>query len=93
VVEKRDRRDPEAWLGYFRSPRACNCLNRSRHGTLSHTRAGWSYDAVTIRVPSGLNAAELTEPVCPVSSARLASDTASHIRAVCSGDALTTRDP
>jgi len=93
VVEKRDRRDPEAWLGYFRSPRACNCLNRSRHGTLSHTRAGWSYDAVTIRVPSGLNAAEVTSRVWPLSSARLAPDTASHIRAVCSGDALTTRDP
>ena len=41
-------------------------------GVSRQTRAVLSLDAVMTRVPSGLNAAELTWSVCPLSSARRA---------------------
>src|SRR5271157_3757134 len=57
------------------------------------TRAVLSLDAVTIRLPSGLNAADLTEPACPLSSAMRAPVSAIQTRAVLSPDAVTMRLP
>ena len=50
-------------------------------------------DAVTTRLPSGLNAALFTSSVCPESVASAAPVWASHSRAVLSYDAVTTRVP
>ena len=57
------------------------------------TLAVLSKDAVTTRVPSGLNAALSTGPVCPESVASAAPVLASHKRAVPSSEAVTTRVP
>ena len=59
----------------------------------SHTRAVLSADAVTMRVPSGLNCALVTLSSCPASVARLLPVAASHTRAVLSSDAVTMRVP
>ena len=48
---------------------------------------------MTTRVPSGLNAADLTEPVWPARVASALPVAASHSRAVLSSDAVTTRVP
>ena len=50
-------------------------------------------EAVTIRVPSGENAAETTEPSCPRSTAICAALAASQTRAVSSAAAVTMRLP
>ena len=57
----------------------------------SHTRAVLSSDAVTMRVPSGLNAARRPEPSCPRSTTICLPVAASHTRAVLSDDAVTMR--
>ena len=44
-------------------------------------------------MPSGLNAAELTEEVCPRREARVLPESASQTRAVLSAEAVTTRLP
>ena len=59
----------------------------------SQTRAVLSSEAVTTRLPSGLNAAELTASVCPWRVARALPESASQTRAVLSADAVTTRLP
>ncbi len=59
----------------------------------SHNRAVLSSDAVTTRLPSGLNAAELTGPVCPWRVAMVLPESASQTRAVLSAEAVTTRLP
>ena len=59
----------------------------------SHTRAVLSSDAVTTRVPSGLNAALQTGPSCCKGLPIGAPVAASHTRAVLSSDAVTTRAP
>ncbi len=48
---------------------------------------------MTIRDPSGLNDAELTPPVCPLSERTSAPVMASHTFAVPSPLAVTTREP
>jgi len=48
---------------------------------------------MTTRLPSGLNAALVTDPECPKSVASAAPVLASHNRAVLSTDAVTTRLP
>ncbi len=59
----------------------------------SQTRAVLSSDAVTMRVPSGLNCALLTPRSCPESVARGLPVAASQTRAVLSYDAVTMRVP
>ena len=64
---------------------------------LRQTRAVLSAEAVTTRWPSGLNTADVTESVCPCSTARLRPEAASHTRAVLSSDmcgrfTMTRRD-
>ncbi len=60
----------------------------------SQTRAVWSFEAVTTREPSGLNAAEDTPPACPFSTAIGLPSDASQTRAVWSFlEVVTTRDP
>ena len=59
----------------------------------SQTCAVLSNEAVTIRLPSGLNAAEETQPVCPWREARVLPESASQTRAVLSSEAVTTRLP
>ena len=56
-------------------------------------RAVWSTDAVTTRLPSSLNAAVVTVPVCPLSSATRDPVSARQIRAVLSRDAVAMRLP
>ena len=53
-------------------------------GSSSQMRAVWSQDAVTTRLPSGLNTALKTTSVCPDSVASAAPVLASHSRAVLS---------
>ena len=60
---------------------------------MSQIRAVLSYDAVTIRDPSGLNAAECTASPWPRSTAISFAVAASQIRAVLSDDAVTMCDP
>ena len=59
----------------------------------SQTRAVVSPEAVTTRLPSGLNAAEETGAVCPWREARVLPESASQTRAVLSSEAVTTRLP
>ena len=59
----------------------------------SQTRAVLSPEAVTIRLPSGLNAAEWTDEVCPWREARGLPESASQTRAVLSAEAVTIRLP
>ena len=60
----------------------------------SHSRAVLSSDAVTMRLPSGLNAALITASVWPVSGSPICLPlSASHSRAVLSKDAVTMRLP
>ena len=59
----------------------------------SQTRAVLSPEAVTTRLPSGLNAAEWTGSVCPWREARVLPESASQTRAVLSHEAVTTRLP
>jgi hypothetical protein len=56
-------------------------------------RAVLSHDAVTMRVPSGLNAAENTATSCLRRTVISLAVAASQIRAVLSADAVTMRDP
>ena len=56
-------------------------------------RAVLSHDAVTTRVPSGLNAALCTQALCPMSVASAAPVVASQTRAVASQEAVTMREP
>src|SRR5215470_13383471 len=56
-------------------------------------RAVLSTDAVTTRVPSGLNAADLTSSSCPRRTLISFPVIASQIRAVLSADAVTMRFP
>ena len=51
------------------------------------------YDAVTMRDPSGLKAAELTASSWPRRTAISLAVAASQMRAVLSSDAVTMRDP
>src|SRR5215472_14356389 len=62
-------------------------------GKICHSRAVRSQDAVTIWVPSGLNAALETEPSWPLSMLIGLPVAASHSRAVMSDKALTMRRP
>ena len=66
---------------------------RSLPESASQTRAVVSYEAVTTRLPSGLNAAELTGWVCPWRVARGLPESASQTCAVLSPEAVTTRLP
>ncbi|HEV7404416.1 MAG TPA: hypothetical protein VGO11_15860 [Chthoniobacteraceae bacterium] len=59
----------------------------------SHTRAVSSCEAVTIRMPSGLNCALRTQPAWPASVASSFPLAASHTRAVLSNEAVTIRMP
>ena len=59
----------------------------------SHTRAVLSSDAVTTRVPSGLNAAEMTGSYALRGRRSSAGRRESHTRAVLSSDAVTTCVP
>ena len=59
----------------------------------SQTRAVSSSDAVTTRVPSPLNAADLIIPLCFSGAPTGWPVRASHTRAVSSSDAVTTRAP
>ena len=59
----------------------------------SQTRAVLSHEAVTIRLPSGLNAAVYTIAACPWSVARILPVSASQTRAVLSAEAVTIRLP
>ena len=59
----------------------------------SHTLAVWSWLAVTIREPSGLKDAELTQPSCPLSVRISSPVVASQILAVSSWLAVRMRDP
>ena len=61
-------------------------------GSSGQTRAVLSSEAVTTRLPSGLNAAELTSAVCPWREASLAG-VGVQTRAVVSPEAVTTRLP
>jgi hypothetical protein len=56
-------------------------------------RAELSADAVTMRDPSGLKAAEYTEPSSPCRTAISLALATSQMRAVLSRDAVTMRDP
>src|SRR5215831_19708557 len=56
-------------------------------------RAVWSSDAVTMRDPSGLKAAEFTKRSWPRRTAISLALAASQMRAVLSFDAVTMRDP
>ena len=56
-------------------------------------RAVLSKDAVTMRDPSGLNAAECTLSSWPLRTTISLPVAASQMRAVLSGDAVTMRDP
>ena len=58
----------------------------------SQTRAVLSNEAVTTRLPSGLNAAVRTIAVCPWREAMVVPESASQTRAV-SPEAVTTRLP
>src|SRR6476660_4643422 len=61
---------------------------------ISHSRAVWSNDVVTMRLPSGLNAALNTKFVGPGSGSPIGLPvSASHSRAVLSHDAVTMRLP
>ena len=55
--------------------------------------AVWSSDAVTMRLPSGLNDADLTAFLCPSSVRIFWPDAASQTIAVLSSDAVTMRLP
>lgn len=66
---------------------------RARPESASQMLAVLSSDAVRIRVPSGLNAAETTLSSCPLSVTRTRPESASQTRAVLSSDAVTTRIP
>ena len=57
------------------------------------TRAVLSSDTVTMRLPSGLNAADETGSTCPLSSAMRDPLSAIQTRAVLSSDAVTMRLP
>ncbi|HEV7404415.1 MAG TPA: hypothetical protein VGO11_15855 [Chthoniobacteraceae bacterium] len=59
----------------------------------SHTRAVLSCEAVTIRIPSGLNCALSTTPSWPASVANTFPLAASHTRAVLSSETVTIRVP
>jgi len=59
----------------------------------SQIRDVWSCDAVTMRDPLGLNAAEFTMFSWPRSTASSFAIAASQMRAVLSADAVTMRDP
>jgi len=52
-----------------------------------------STEAVTMRVPSGLKAAEWTTPMWPSNTARLWPEAESQSRAVLSREAVTMRVP
>ena len=56
-------------------------------------RAVLSYDAVTMRDPSGLKAAECTSSAWPRRTMISLAVAASQMRAVLSADAVTMRDP
>ena len=56
-------------------------------------RAVLSHDAVTMRDPSGLKAAEFTCASCPCRTVISLAVAASQMRAVMSFDAVTMRDP
>ena len=58
-----------------------------------HTRAVLSPEAVTIRVPSGLNPAEVTPPSWPRRTRGSPLPSARHTRAVLSSEAVTIRVP
>jgi hypothetical protein len=60
---------------------------------VSQIRAVLSYDVVTIRDPSGLNAAECTASPWPRSTAISFAVATSQTRAVLSFEAVTMRDP
>src|SRR6266446_1385701 len=61
---------------------------------ISHSRAVLSTDAVTMRLPSGLNAALATKFAWPVRGSPIGLPvSASHSRAVLSTDAVTLRLP
>ena len=60
---------------------------------MSRMRAVLSDDAVTMRDPSGLNAAEFTGPSSPLRTRISLPVAASQMRAVLSHDAVTMRDP
>src|ERR1700689_58914 len=62
-------------------------------GKIFQIRAVVSADAVTTRVPSGLNVAPYTGPSWPLSTAIVASVAASQTRAVLSMEAVTIRLP
>ena len=59
----------------------------------SQTRAVLSSDAVTMRDPSGLKAADRTESAWPLRTAIALPVAASQTRAVLSDDVVTMRDP
>ena len=59
----------------------------------SQTRAVLSLDAVTMRDPSGLKAAEMIELPWPLRTAIALPVAASQTRAVMSDDVVTMRDP
>ena len=59
----------------------------------SQMRAVLSYDAVTMRDPSGLKAADFTWSSWPRRTAISLPVAASQMRAVLSNDAVTMRDP
>jgi hypothetical protein len=59
----------------------------------SQMRAVLSADAVTMRDPSGLKAADSTEKVCPRRTTISFAVAASHMRAVLSTDAVTMCEP
>ena len=56
-------------------------------------RAVLSYDAVTMRAPSGLKAADVTSSSCPRRTVISLPVAASQMRAVLSNDAVTMRAP
>src|SRR5262249_29229925 len=61
---------------------------------VSHSRAVLSSDVVTIRLPSGLNAALDTEPWWPLSGSPMGLPvSASHRRTVLSSEVVTMRFP
>jgi len=59
----------------------------------SQIRTVLSFDAVTMRDPSGLKAADCTELSCPRNTAISFAVAVSQIRAVLSHYAVTMRDP
>ena len=58
-----------------------------------HTRAVWSSDAVTRRLPSGANATDRTAAAWPASSSSGSALFAFQTRAVPSAEAVATRRP